>query len=122
VALHHRTPALGQDLFRTRFTAIHTLIVNNFGEPEETPEHNALQALFLDQAFLERFLKRVGRDRDQGLTPRFELERFDVVLATTDWGYKRFYVECKPSVGDDYPAILRQMTAARKAGRERWFS
>jgi hypothetical protein len=42
---------LGQDWVRDRFAAIHTLIVNNFGAPAETPEHNALQAKFLDDGF-----------------------------------------------------------------------
>lgn len=45
-----------QDWFRTKFTAIHTLIVNNFAAPHETPEHNQLQALFLDESWLQRFL------------------------------------------------------------------
>jgi hypothetical protein len=52
----------GQDWFRARFTAIHTLIVNNFGQPSDTPEHNQLQARFLDDEWLCRFLTaRVGR-------------------------------------------------------------
>ncbi len=43
-----------QPWFRERFANIHTLIVNNFQEPTETPVHNALQARFLDQAFRAR--------------------------------------------------------------------
>ena len=30
-----------QDWFRERFAWFHTLIINNFGEASETPEHNA---------------------------------------------------------------------------------
>jgi hypothetical protein len=45
-----------QDWFRARYTTIHTLIINRFGEPSETPEHNALQAKFLDKTWRERFL------------------------------------------------------------------
>lgn len=44
-----------QEWFRTRFTAIHTLIINNFATPHETPEHNALQARFLDAEWCQRF-------------------------------------------------------------------
>jgi hypothetical protein len=51
---------LAQDWFRDRFATIHTLIVNNFGEPSETPEHNALQAKFLDHHFCYALLRRVG--------------------------------------------------------------
>jgi hypothetical protein len=46
----------GQDWFRTRYTAIHTLIINNFTEAHETPEHNALQALFTDGAWVKAFV------------------------------------------------------------------
>lgn len=38
----------GQGWVAERFPAIHTLIINNFGDPSETPEHNALQLRFLD--------------------------------------------------------------------------
>jgi hypothetical protein len=56
---------LQQDWFRTRYTAIHTLIINNFGQPEETPEHNVLQALFVDEDFRTRFVTHVlgGQER-----------------------------------------------------------
>lgn len=47
---------VAQDWFRAKFTAIHTLIVNNFGEPSETPEHNQLQARFTDPEFRRRFI------------------------------------------------------------------
>jgi hypothetical protein len=50
---------MGQDWFRNRFTAIHTLIVNNFGEPTETPEHNTLQAQFLDDGFCRKLLAKL---------------------------------------------------------------
>lgn len=44
-----------QPWFKERFGATYTLVVNNFGEPAETPEHNALQAMFLDEGWLLRF-------------------------------------------------------------------
>jgi len=50
---------------RTRYPAIHTLIINHFGEPEETLEHNALQAQFVEEDFRRRFVLHVlgGRER-----------------------------------------------------------
>jgi hypothetical protein len=36
-----------QGWFRERHAQLFTLIVNNFGAPAETPEHNAMQARFL---------------------------------------------------------------------------
>jgi hypothetical protein len=41
----------GQAWFRERYQNIYTLIVNNFAEPNETPEHNRLQVRFLDDVF-----------------------------------------------------------------------
>jgi hypothetical protein len=202
----------GQEWFRTKFTAIHTLIINHFTEPDATPEHNALQARFLSPAWQARFLscaqsfdraslERIARqavvDYDaelarrhearQRLTPQsspweisrvddtlqrwerhgpavrdlraairlrplgfvdvaFEVEGADVVLdaeltycdynqelhaAERDLHYAAenyqprvvkfpsetrclsYRIECKPSLGDEYPAVLRQMTAAK---------
>jgi hypothetical protein len=47
----------GQSWFRERYGAVYTLIVNNFAEPSETPEHNALQARFLDDDFCCGFFR-----------------------------------------------------------------
>lgn len=187
---------LTQDWFRTRFTAIQTLIVNNFGEVNETPEHNALQALFTDNAWVVAFatyiygerlssefkerkrdaiarrdsdLRRLkeelkhqdeniefysrpeyngsGRWKEASIAARqellekievttksrqfieglitpevkvdqvdYEVEGADVVVEPSlahfsDLGTLR--IECKPIVGDDYPAILRQMKVSK---------
>jgi len=40
-----------QSWFREKFKPYYQIIINNFGEPGETPEHNALQARFLDDRF-----------------------------------------------------------------------
>lgn len=43
---------MAQDWLQSRFPELRTLIINNFAEPTETPEHNALQARFLEDAFV----------------------------------------------------------------------
>jgi hypothetical protein len=191
-----------QDWFRTRYPAIHTLIINHFGQPEETQEHNALQALFVDEDFRRRFVVHVlgGQDRVRqaalkqknsqiarheneivglkdkiaGLKDHIERDpkrfsdlawerkmseqrisesekeilklehkirslqpvhspeiktsaefemhgldlmiRYSVTMERLEWSVYRgeLGVECKPSVGDDYPAILRQIGAASR--------
>jgi hypothetical protein len=45
-----------QDWFRTRYPSIHPFHHQHFGRPEETPEHNALQALFIEEDFRRRFV------------------------------------------------------------------
>ena len=159
-----------QDWFRERYSGIYTLIVNNFTEPAETPDHNALQVLFLEDAFCAQFVTvlepqwlseslRQIRDRNndarrgildrlnQTWTPKtektklaadlvkplhvdwtvkferqFEQHGCDVILngllRTTDrsGGYFLYnsIIEIKPTVSDDYPAILRQMHTMRR--------
>jgi hypothetical protein len=176
-----------QPWFRDRFASLYTVIINNFAEPSETPDHNALQVLFLDDAFcaqfmtvfkpraelLRRFTDEVLRMRrsivarrkdarsygssaghyvaeaneceellaayDKPLEWKIQFDkvfewdgvdvRLDVLIRTTiamPWFYSygpirfdfvnlddtamtRAQIEIKPTVGDDYPAILRQM-------------
>jgi hypothetical protein len=42
---------LAQAWFIQRYPQLHTLVINNFGEPSETPEHNALQIRCLEDRF-----------------------------------------------------------------------
>ena len=194
----------GQGWFRSHHQNLHAIIINNFQEPSETPEHNALQALFLGETiqrafvslvanswmnklvegfqndlqreikivdheirkgieyvkelkkppsppkpgnsigmevntFSEKAQKRRIRENeiraqelvdykkslfqqlDQGRTfsisVEFEERGCDVFLAvsaTDNREYsKEFRIEIKPTVGDDYPAVLRQMKSNR---------
>jgi hypothetical protein len=164
---------VAQDWFRTRYDGLFTIIVNNFGEASSTPEHNALQALFLQQSFaasvydkvrpggrtaarkeiikntLENieFCKKRSTERAQTLLElqeyleklehtlvgdvdvKFEVGGADVSIIDTGWHDKHsnigydgnrqiitynagaMRIEVKPSVGDDYPAVMRQMAA-----------
>lgn len=54
----YRDWLMQQEWFRTRFSNLRTIIVNNFGTPAETPEHNELQALFTNDDWVRRFLIR----------------------------------------------------------------
>ena len=45
----------GQSWFRERYQQIYALIINNFGEVADTPEHNAMQVLFLEDDFCAQF-------------------------------------------------------------------
>jgi uncharacterized protein (DUF3820 family) len=50
---------VGQDWFRAKFNILHQVIINRGAEPEETPDHNAMQVKFLDDEFCLRFLNSV---------------------------------------------------------------
>lgn len=166
-----------QDWFRTKYVTLHQTIINYGGEPNDTPEHNALQVLFLEDDFCLQFLRKLpptfGRNPDKALqeaeqerqkrianlqkefaawqdrierTPaesrhcwdytkaqngRKECEEqlttltepvsiyirrdfetgVDVALYASafDHTIASVNIEIKPTVGDDYPSVLRQM-------------
>jgi len=121
---------VNQDWFRERYANVYTLIINNFGEPSETPEHNALQARFLDDGFQRAVLAILGyRENDAALSVEFEDQGWDVRLvgrlelsSTRDEIVERLccaLIEIKPSLGDDYPAVLRDMKIRRRWGDKR---
>ena len=193
-----------QDWFRTRYATLCQVVINKGAEPTETPEHNAIQVKFLDDAFCKALLKVVwghewaeravdGRKHNSAWVEKhlqelkdwiehlsktnsyaqhgwdqqrrveneklvitlqearlqlakplsgfciefdrqFEEKGTDVIL-TGRAGYTshtsidlphahevhRFWnrfelgIEIKPTIGDDYPAVLRQMKANRSA-------
>lgn len=48
-----------QPWVKERYPVVQTLIINNFGEPDETPEHNAFQGSFYDDEYMYMFLKHL---------------------------------------------------------------
>lgn len=93
-----------QDWFRVKFQPIHTLIVNNFGEPAETPEHNQLQALFTDSEFRRKFIWHLDNAR---LVAVFR-ERRKRCLATCA-EYRKSLREDLDKFRLDLPAALREL-------------
>src|SRR6266446_810452 len=57
---------LQQSWFVQRFPELHTIVVNNFGEPTETPEHNRLQLRFLEEDFRLRCMRLALEHYDPG--------------------------------------------------------
>ena len=49
----------GQDWFRAKFNILHQVIINRGAEPEETPDHNAMQVRFLDDDFCVRLITHI---------------------------------------------------------------
>lgn len=175
-----------QPWFRQKYANLYSVVINNFQTPNETPEHNALQARFLDDEFCRKmaaliFPKRfpitseslmaalalmaeetlrkfpfrlhtpfldaqlsteqLGDDlivvkiqaltgdvcpRKQDIEEWFRVRSNMITISRKEFENARgvdvrfmaesatgefveFDVERKPSVGDDYPAVLRQM-------------
>jgi hypothetical protein len=149
---------MAQPWFRDRFQPIYQVVINYGAEPECTPEHNALQAKFLDEKmcaavalllvktadfkvdttgsgyyddiFTAEILK--GQPVIKIKNVQFECDGWDVRFAA--WmeceaqargkdGIGRcdreMAVEIKPSIGDEFPAIMRQIKARRQWGERK---
>lgn len=133
-----------QDWVKDRYPQIVNIIINKFGESEETPDHNAMQAKFMDRRYCALAAESIGLfsgnlkwgemimfgesrllpDRRPRLITEisqtacemiyFERNAIDVTFAvshfhTFDTRWAIIKAELKPTVGDDYPAVLRQM-------------
>ena len=172
---------MGQDWFREKYQRIYQLVINNFGEPSETPAQNKITVRFLDEKFClalfsvvkritghdpvsmdvtdeEEFLKsnlerreQKLREIEQGLNEKgydYDLKRqketveawlkdlrrvkpedcklvCSVGFEHKGWtaqislhrghsyrlGSADALIKVRPSLGDDFPTILRQMKA-----------
>lgn len=112
-----------QDWFREQYGNVYNqVIINNFTEPSETPEHNRLQVKFLDETFIDRFVSKKLRpaiSANEFLIEsiQFEHHGWDVCICyqySKETGgeldrYGSVCFEIKPCLGDDFPAVLRQM-------------
>jgi hypothetical protein len=181
---------LAQDNIKKQYPAFCQIVINNFCEPNDTPEHNALQARFLDSSFCLalgklckwKLMKKIncirsldkvilnaskmsdnsdyeynrkiekleelksmknyinetifevdGKETSDDGQPFFEIKKifeqdgWDVIIQSynsdcetdcvaykdCDINLNKIAIEIKPLIGDDFPAILRQMKIAR---------
>ena len=90
---------VSQNWFRDKFSPTYQLIINNFGEPAETPEHNSLQAMFLDRNICINLLKKLGwksLSKEASLSEakeKLEECRLKKQQNNTAWGYGRLKEE-----------------------------
>lgn len=122
-----------QNWFCDRYKAIHTLIINNFGQPSETPEHNRLQNYILKQNVIEQIVKYFTNKNTKigDIEAEPEVDGWDIKINWFEYKCEKecehfekgcpfryshclprsVLIEVKPSIGDDYPSIIRQMKA-----------
>lgn len=128
-----------QPWFREKYVTLVQNITNiHQGPSDETPEHNKMQRLFLDDAMcfaaielaqekpFDMDLSDIGRlvEEDRfNRTSGFKLydtyratmniekvfEPVDVWIKSHDIG-----IELKPTIGDDYPAVIRQVQSMQR--------
>jgi hypothetical protein len=109
---------------------------------EATPEHNKLQMNFLEGRFQDAFIELFGHDGSRlECEVKFEHLGVDVTMTLfrSEWDiqqiqyydrkrgvviehhprvtnqfFKRYLIEIKPTLGDEFPAVLRQIQSADK--------
>jgi uncharacterized protein (DUF3820 family) len=118
-----------QPWFKQKYGNVYNILIQGGAEPQDSPEHNEMQARFLDEDWCRRLgavlWPRTGLSDVSVYGLSFEVAGWDVafelsiaVMARLDGrelglcaesGCAR--VELKPDLGDDYPAVLRQVQA-----------
>jgi len=120
---------LEQPWFRQKYGNIYQIVINNGQEPSETPEHNLMQARFLNARYGHVVVNRVlarnfpGPNRITIGSVSFEPAIGGDVSFKVSWDRPLMVpgmdgrcirdsivvLELKPTLGDDYPAVLRAM-------------
>ena len=103
---------IAQPGFRERYRDVFNIIVNNGIAPSATPEHNAMQAAYLDDDWCLRVARALGLRGTVVEDRKFEYKScWDVrfVVRGDDIGHTTVLLELKPDLGDDYPVVLRQV-------------
>jgi hypothetical protein len=95
-----------QPWFRERYQPIYNVIINNFGAPSETPEHNAIQALFLEESFSLAFALVDGCDliaarRRMRWSCSESLKRREERVKRSEERVSRLQEFCQPNWMDD---------------------
>lgn len=104
---------MAQPWFNENHQNLKTIIVNNFGNsgPSDTPEHNLLQAKFLNKELCRSLVRKINPHVPEPDTFKihvtFECSGWDVQIKILNTS-RSVFVELKPSIADDFPSVLRQ--------------
>lgn len=123
-----------QPWVREKFQNLHLTIINTGAEPQDSPEHNLMQARLADNDYLTKVildpfwkgiskkalteLNMTGYNRPDSSDIDFEIGGWDCVVKFKINGTEQespkypsivLLIEAKPTIGDDYPSIVRDV-------------
>ncbi|MGH6689751.1 MAG: hypothetical protein ACREF4_03605 [Gammaproteobacteria bacterium] len=107
---------LAQDWFKNRFGPLYTVVINHGQEPVDTPEHNALQARFLDLDFRASFTRSTASYKDNVTNL---LERATKNLTAYNDQYLAFVAQI---AGCEDPKCSEYLNRVGKASERRYLS
>lgn len=99
----YREWVVAQDWMRTRYGNLYQTIINYGGPPQDSPEHNEMQAAFLDDELCMRLAKRLWPGRDFGLTTKTDemFRKFRGQGLQEEWSPPEIYARKFESAGWD---------------------
>jgi uncharacterized protein (DUF3820 family) len=110
---------LSQSWFKERFGDVYNIVINNGQEPSETPEHNAMQIKFLSEEFRLKFIVAAGGNIYKK-TENLEFEKDGIDVQFWYGSGRHACIEIKPTIGDDFPAALRQIKRYKDISPDRY--
>lgn len=115
---------LAQAWFLDKYADLAQLLrLGRLNEPQDTPEHNAMIAGLIDQRDAMEWLyaKVTGRDCKSlyawDMHQELEPKGGDLLVSFGDY----LLIEAKPLIGDDFPAVIRQIKAGTATCEVRGF-
>lgn len=115
-----------QDGLLEKYPQLRTVIVNNFAEPSETPEHNAYQAMFLDEQVCNGLLQALWETPERAFVEScaggvsFEKSGFDVLVdkAEVKWRVSSEHRSYSKLVSDEKMNLQDSLRRAKRAAEE----
>lgn len=96
---------ISQPWFREKYPQYVQIIINNHEPPENTPEHNKLVARLLNKDIILKLTDKLLSHKDENYRIEFETKYGWDASIYTNKG--TIAIEAKPTIGDDFPVILR---------------
>lgn len=101
---------MGQSWFAERYKNIYTVVINNFGEASETPEHNAMQVKFLESEWCTKFAICLLQKKIKGMQDKIQSQKIESLKRLVDlFNANRLEVinHLCSTQSDEGPRILR---------------
>ena len=116
----YREWTLAQPWVKTEYPVFYQILLTGGPPPEDTPEHNQMQARFLDEEVcwaLARLRPGLVEGKQPGVSDiKFEDGGWDVTFGIPG-EFLPVAAELKPDLGDDYPSVIRQVQRYMKTRR-----
>ena len=122
-----------QPWFKEKYSNIYNIVINQNNKSNntsKTPEHNKIQNLFLDKQLCKKLIEKNQKIEEKYMIKTEFESKFNWDVLIKYYTYNKLYygdknsidessetkifIEIKPTLGDDYPNVLRKMKMQRE--------